>query len=617
MNSSESQRPTTPPDAEPDREPQLCTVCQNDLAADRQFARYGVCSRCGQHYRITAKQWIDLIADPESFEEFSRHLVSVDPLVFSDRLPYRKRVLDAREQTGLTEAAVDGLARVRGHQIVLMVLDFRFLGGSMGSVVGEKVTAAFERAIEKKVPIVTVAASGGARMQEGMLSLVQMAKTAAAAKRVHDSHVPFISILTNPTTGGIYASFANQGDIILAEPKALIGFAGPRVIKETSGREGVTSHTAEFLFQHGFVDQVVDRSRLRDTLATILRIVNARGQVNRDDSRSTSPLEGSHRPAWETVQIARHPDRPTTLDYIRRMSPQFVELHGDRSFGEDPAMVGGLGEIAGHGVIFVGHERGHGEVERRGGQALPEGYRKAMRLMQLAARLRLPVVTLIDTPGVYLGEGSEERGIAMALSESLALMSVLPVPIVAVIIGEGGSGGAVALGLADRVLMLDHAVYSVIAPEGAAAILYRDASRAPEVAESLKITAADCLKLGVIDAVVPEPEGGAHLGPDFAAALLRDALTEALSSLIDMSDEKLVRERYRKFRRMGQHNTYLRELVAHEANDLISRVSGTFDSLRDLLPFGDDERDTEPNGETVADGQETQQPRSGEAPAQT
>jgi acetyl-CoA carboxylase carboxyl transferase alpha subunit/acetyl-CoA carboxylase carboxyl transferase beta subunit len=571
-----------------DSKPEYCVKCQNNLSTDQGYERYGVCSHCGQHYRISAQQWIDLIADPDSFEEFSRHLVSVDPLVFSDRLPYKRRVLEAREQTGLTEAAVDGMIKIRGQQAVLMVLDFRFLGGSMGSVVGEKVTTAFERAIEKHIPIITIAASGGARMQEGMLSLVQMAKTAAAAKRVHDSHVPFISVLTHPTTGGIYASFANQGDIILAEPKALIGFAGPRVIKETSGRGAVASHSAEFLFEHGLVDQVIDRPRLRDTLATILRLVNARGQINRDSKRASSPVAPNKRRAWDIVQIARHPERPTSLDYIRRMSPQFVELHGDRSFGEDPAIVGGLGEIAGRGVVFIGNERGHGDERRRGGQALPEGYRKAMRLMQLAARFRLPVITLIDTPGVFLGEGSEERGIAMALSESLAMMSVLTVPIVAVIIGEGGSGGAVALGVADRVLMLDYAVYSVIAPEGAAAILYRDASRAPEVAESLKITASDCLRLGVIDEIVPEPEGGAHLDPTFASALLLESLTDSLASLVDTSGERLVRERYRKFRRMGQHNTYLRELVAQEANDLISRVTGTFDSVRDRLPFGDD-----------------------------
>jgi acyl-CoA carboxylase subunit beta len=587
QNSGDAHEKPTPP------EQRLCTNCHNDLNGDARFERYGVCSHCGQHYRIPAKQWIDLIVDSESFEEFSRHLVSVDPLVFSDRLPYRRRVLDAREQTGLTEAAVTGTARIRGIQVVMVVLDFRFLGGSMGSVVGEKVTMAFERAAEKKTPIITIAASGGARMQEGMLSLMQMAKTVAAAKRVHDSHVPFVSVLTHPTTGGIYASFANQGDVILAEPKALIGFAGPRVIKGTSGRDDIPSHTSEFLFKQGFVDQIVDRTRLRDTLSTVLRILCSRTSLSKDGKHASSTSPESDRPAWEIVQIARHPERPTTLDYVQRMSQQFVELHGDRLYGDDPAVVGGLGEIAGRGVVFIGNERGHGDESRRGGQALPEGYRKATRLMELAARLRLPVVTLIDTPGVYLGEGSEERGIAMALSENLALMSVLPVPVVAVIIGEGGSGGAVALGLADRVLMLDNAVYSVIAPEGAAAILFRDASRAPEVAESLKITAADCLRLEVIDEIVPEPEGGAHRDPNYAAALLLDMLTDSLADLLDLSTERLLRERYRKFRRMGQHNTYLRELVAQEATDLISRVTGTFDSIRDRLPFGDDQADAE------------------------
>jgi acetyl-CoA carboxylase carboxyl transferase subunit beta len=589
MSTTEQQNPGETPRTLSAAPEQICANCQSDLSSDTRFERYGVCSHCGQHYRIPAKQWIDLIVDPESFEEFSRHLVSVDPLVFSDRLPYRRRVLDAREQTGLTEAAVSGTARILGIPVVLVVLDFRFLGGSMGSVVGEKITMAFERAAEKKMPIITVAASGGARMQEGMLSLMQMAKTVAAAKRLHDAHVPFVSVLTHPTTGGIYASFANQGDIILAEPKALIGFAGPRVIKGTSGRDDIPSHTAEFLFRQGFVDQVVDRTRLRDTLSTILRMFNSRPQLSKDGKRSTTAPASGERPAWEIVQIARHPERPTALDYIRRVSQQFVELHGDRLYGDDPAVVGGLGEIAGRGVIFIGHERGHGDESRRGGQALPEGYRKATRLMELAARLRLPVVTLIDTPGVYLGEGSEERGIAMALSENLALMSSLPVPVVAVIIGEGGSGGAIALGLADRVLMLENAVYSVIAPEGAAAILFRDASRAPEVAESLKITAADCLRLEVIDEIVPEPEGGAHRDPNYASALLLDSLTDRLAELLDMSTDRLVRERYRKFRRMGQHNTYLRELVAQEATDLISRVTGTFDSIRDRLPFGDEQ----------------------------
>ncbi|MDI3340619.1 MAG: acetyl-CoA carboxylase, carboxyltransferase subunit beta, partial [Sphaerobacter sp.] len=570
MQSGVGRQPRTEP-ARP------CPTCGADVAQDPTYARYGVCGACGHHFTIPAMQRIELLVDAGSFEEFNRHLVSVDPLVFSDRVPYRRRVLEAREQTGLTEAVVTGTARILGHPVVVAVLDFRFLGGSMGSVVGEKVTLAFERAAEKRMPIITVAASGGARMQEGMLSLVQMAKTAAAAKRAHDSHVPYISILTHPTTGGIYASFANQGDIILAEPRALIGFAGPRVIEQTTGRDAGKSHSAEFLLAHGFVDQIVPRPRLRDTVATILRIVHQRTIAARDERPPTPQPGPSGERAWDIVQIARHPDRPTTLDYIRRISPQFIELHGDRLYGDDPAIVGGLGEIASRGVVFIGQERGHGDPTRRGGQALPEGYRKAMRLMDLASRLNLPVITLVDTPGAYLGEGAEERGIAMALSDCLARMSVLPVPTVAAIIGEGGSGGALALGVADRVLMLERAVYSVIAPEGAAAILFRDASRAPEVAESLKITAADCLRLGVVDGVVPEPEGGAHADPDYAAALLLNALTSALAELADTSAEKLVRERYRKFRRMGQHNTYLRELIAQEATEFGDRVSRTLE----------------------------------------
>jgi acyl-CoA carboxylase subunit beta len=567
-----------------------CKKCDAVVDKDSRYQRYRVCSSCGHHHTIPAMDFINALTDRDSFDEFNRKLVSVDPLVFSDRLPYRKRVAEARELTGLTEAVVTGSARIRGHEVILAVMDFRFLGGSMGSVVGEKVALAFERARDKKVPIVTIAASGGARMQEGMLSLVQMAKTTAAAKRAHDSHVPYISVLTHPTTGGMYASFANQGDIILAEPEALIGFAGPRVVKQVSGRDTIDSHSAEFLHEHGFVDSIISRPRLRDTLATILRTVSARAEISKPDRASDGLSPTEIRSAWDAVQIARHPERPTTLDYIKRISSQFIELHGDRLYGDDPAVVGGLGEVAGRGVMFIGHQRSD-EDGRRGGQALPEGYRKAIRLMQLADRLQLPVVTFVDTPGAYLGDGAEERGIAIALSESLATMSVVEVPTVAVVIGEGGSGGALAMGVADRVLMQDHAIYSVIAPEGAAAILYRDASRAPEVAQSLKITAADCQRLGVVDVIVPEPEGGAHQNPEFAAALLRDMLLRELSDIVDRSPEKLVRDRYRKFRAMGQHNTHFRERFSREAGEIGDFVGRGFGRLRDSLSFGDTENE--------------------------
>jgi acetyl-CoA carboxylase carboxyl transferase subunit beta len=546
------------------------------------------------------------LVDEGSFAEINEDLVSVDPLRFTDSQPYRQRVMAARERTGLTEAVLTGRAKIRGQEFVVAIVDFGFLGGSMGSVAGEKIALAFEHAVDRRLPIVTVVASGGARMQEGMLSLVQMAKTCAAAQRAHDAGILYISILTDPTTGGMYASYASQGDIILAEPRALIGFAGPRVIAGTTtqdrNEDAQRSHTAEFLFRHGFVDEIVERPRLRDTLATLLRVArSARRETPEVKLPATESQPSEIEEAWDVVQIARRDDRPTALDYIRRVSPQFVELHGDRVYGDDPAVVAGLGEVGGRGVVLVGLERGHGDVARRGGKALPEGYRKALRLMQLAGRLGCPLVTFIDTPGAYLGIAAEERGLASALSECLAEMSVLPIPIVAVIIGEGGSGGALALGVADRILMQEHSVYSVIAPEGAAAILFRDPERAPEIAEALKLTAPDCVRLGVADALIPEPEGGAHTDPDFASAMLRDGVLWALHDLQGSSGRKLVDERYRKFRQMGQVNRLWREVLSREAGAFSSRVAQTMGSIRDrLLWHGDEEHEQQDEAEEIA-----------------
>ncbi len=577
-------------------EPEVkCPKCNADQSHSESWKALSVCSVCQHHARVSAVDRIAQLLDDGSFEETNQRMVSVDPLGFSDLQPYRDRVQAARAKTGLTEAVVTGRGTVQGHEIVVAVVDFGFLGGSMGSVVGEKIALAFEQAIERKVPIVTVVASGGARMQEGMLSLVQMAKTAAAAQRAHDAHVPYISVLTHPTTGGIYASFATQGDIILAEPDALIGFAGPRVIKGVTQSEQseIHTHNAEFLLERGFIDAIIERSKLRNTLATALRLIAAHDTRVAPTPPSVHHASRQIDAAWDAVQVARHEDRPTSLDYIRRISPQFIELHGDRTYGDDPAVVAGLGEIGGRGVVIIGLERGHGDPIRRGGAALPEGYRKALRMMRLAERIGCPLVTFVDTPGAYLGVEAEERGLAAALSECLATMSALPVPVVSVIIGEGGSGGALALGVADRVLMQEHAIYSVIAPEGAAAILYRDVTRAPEVAEALKITAADCLKLGVADTLVPEPTGAAHTDPDLAAALLRDSLVNAIAEIQGASGSRLASHRYRKFRQMGQVNSYWREFVSREASEFGTRVARTVGSLRDRFSGQDDEIDND------------------------
>jgi acetyl-CoA carboxylase carboxyl transferase subunit beta len=359
--------------------------------------------------------------------------------------------------------------------------------------------------------------------------------------------------LTDPTTGGVFASFASLGDLVVAEPGALIGFAGPRVVEQTIGRPlPPGSHTAEFLLAHGIIDAVVSRPALRGYVATALASLapaTYRPKLERPQS-ATRPA--GFPDAWAEVRAARAPDRPTALDYVRLLLTSFVELHGDRAGYDDPAVIAGLGRLAGQPVAVVGFERGRGDdPDRRGGRPYPEGFRKAQRVLRIAARLRLPVLALIDTPGAYPGVESEERGLAGQIAATLALMAELPCPTIAAIIGEGGSGAAVALAAADRVLIQEHAIYSVIGPEGAAAILYRDAGRAASVAPRLKLTAHDLSDLGVADFVVPEPEGGAASDPDAAALLLGAHVAWALHELQGRSRDRLLRARRERYRRIG------------------------------------------------------------------
>src|SRR5215207_3659567 len=571
-----------------------CRRCGADLSASSTWDRLRVCSVCRYHGTLSARRRLDLLLDEGSFREAHQSLSSVDPLLFSDRVPYSARLDEARTKTGMEEAVIVGTGRINGRECVLAVLDFEFMGGSMGTVVGEKVALAIEQAMDRKLPFISIAASGGARMQEGMLSLVQMAKTSAAATRLAQAGLPFISVLTDPTTGGVYASFASRGDVVLAEPGALIGFAGPRVIEQLTGRaKPKDAQTAEYLLAHGQIDGVVDRARLRNVLATLLQLLGSRWDLSpRGEHDLYRPELRPPASAWEAVELARHSDRPTGRDYIRLILPQFVELHGDRLSLDDPAVICGLGDLGGITVMVIAQERGRGEEEherRHGGRMSAEGYRKAARAMRLAGAWSLPILTLIDTPGAALDFDSEARGLAPSIAQCLSTMSVLPVPIVACVIGEGGSGGALALGVADRILMQENSIYSVIAPEGAAAILYHDAQRARDLADALKLTAADCELLGVVDTLVPEPEGGAHLDPDYAALLLRNFVLDALIEMRKTSPKRLVDERYRKFRRMGQQpSASRRESFSREMDQLQRRLGSALGQVLDLLHTRDD-----------------------------
>jgi acyl-CoA carboxylase subunit beta len=533
--------------------PLLCDKCGKDYANDPQYSRLKVCPQCGHHHPLTAYERISILADPGTFKETLAGMYPTDPLGFVDKLPYSQRLEEARRKTGLADAAVTGSCQIEGQAAMLAVLDFRFLGGSMGSVVGEKIAAACELAIKRRIPLVAVTCSGGARMQEGMLSLAQMAKTAAAVERLHASRIPFFVILCHPTTGGVYASFGTLGDVLIAEPAALISFAGPRVAKAFAGEgEDKAPRSAEALVKAGQIDAVVPRARSRALIGELIRLT-AGGRARTVGRPNLPPPSGGFSEAWPAVERARHGNRPTSMDYLRRIASSLVEIHGDRTEEDDPAVVCGVADLDGQAVMIVAQERGHPDSQdTRGGHMSPSGYRKARRAMLLAAKWRLPVLTMIDTPGADMSAKSEAGGMGGAISRSMALMSDLPTPILTAVIGEGGSGGALALAVADRVIMMENAIFSVIAPEGAAAIIYRDPSQAPSVALSLKLTSHDVQELGIADVIVPEPEGGAHLDHERAALMLRRVIREELAGLMEQRVSALLHKRYERWRHVGK-----------------------------------------------------------------
>jgi acyl-CoA carboxylase subunit beta len=551
-----------------------CGAAQSRAALE---ANLYICPGCNHYLSMPSSARIALLADEGTFRELDRELVSVDPLGFADHKSYRVRLQDARRETGVREAVTTGFCRVGGHRAVLVVFDFAFLGGTMGSVVGEKIAHAFEEATQRRIPLVSVSATGGARVQEGMFSLMQMAKVAAAAS-VHDRQgLAFISILTDPTFGGVTASFASLGDILIAEPDAQIGFVGPRVIEQTTGvAPPKDSHKAETLLKAGLIDLVIGRRDLTSAVAYLIGHLKRNKAMEAEGEGAPPPSKSKRMPAWQKVNLARHTGRPTSKYFIAHMTSRFLELHGDRWSGDDPAIIGGIAELNGDTVIMIGQERGGTPEEKEAshdGKAYSEGYRKSLRLMRLASKFKIPVITFVDCPNAQASYESEHRGIAHALARNLATMANLPTPIISVIIGEGGSGGALALGVADCVLMLENAIYSVISPEGAAAILYRDAGKAEAVSDVLKLTAQDLHSLGIIDTVVPEPEGGAHLDPAAAAETLKSHLLAALRPLSEVPMRQLLDNRYKKYRHIGQEGTYWRERVRSGFSDIFGLLA--------------------------------------------
>ena len=514
-----------------------------------------ICPKCHGYFRVHAWERIRMTVDEDTFEEWDAQMDFVNPLQFKG---YENKVKTLKEKTGLDEAVLTGKGMIQGNPVAIAVCDGRFLMASMGEIVGEKITRAVERATREHLPVVIFACSGGARMQEGIVSLMQMAKTAAALKRHSQAGLLYVSVLTDPTTGGVTASFAMLGDVILAEPQALIGFAGPRVIEQTIGEKLPKGfQRSEFLLEHGFIDRIVERNEMKQVLGAILSMHSVPKECQKTDEIQ-EVLEnknefGNRKTPWERVQISREKDRPVGQDYLKQLFPDFIEFHGDRTFGDDKAVVGGIARFRGCPVTVIVQSKGKStkeNLERHFGMPSPEGYRKALRLMKQAEKFQRPVLCFVDTPGAFCGVEAEERGQGEAIARNLFEMAALTVPVLSVVIGEGGSGGALAMAVANEVWMMENAIYSILSPEGFAAILWKDSTRAKEAAEVMKLTAIDLKELGIIEQIIPEPEGYTVENMQPVTADLGEKIEVFLKKWKQCVGEEIVEQRYQRFRNM-------------------------------------------------------------------
>lgn len=535
-----------------------CEACGRLVYYKDYKANNYICPKCNRSFIMTPKQRFDLLFDNNSWAKITLPVVSDDPLNFTDRMPYKERLAEAREDTGYNDAvaAADGV--IGSIPTTICVLNGEFMMGAVGRAAGDGIIAAMEHALELKQPFIMVACGGGMRMQENILALMQMARTTVTVNKLHANGIPYIVLLTDPTFGGITASFAMLGDIHIAEAGARIGFAGRRVIEQNI-REKLPSNfqTADYLYEHGMVDMVVPRTELKGKLEKILAVLTKQERAPKaisivtPNSDSNKKVRGmGETPAYDKVLLARNENRPHFLDYIQGIVTDWTYLAGDRLYAEDPAMCSGIGFWRGIPSVIIGQEQGRtieSRQKHRFGMANPDGYRKAQRMMRLAEKFQLPLISLFDTAGAFAGREGEERGQSEAVATSIATGLNIKTPYVAVNVGQGGSGGAIAIGTGDRVLMLENAIYSVIAPESCASILWRDNKFKATAATAMKLTARDMANLNIIDKIVEEPAGGAHLDWQTTMQMLSVAVANQINELAEIPAAELPGKRAEKF----------------------------------------------------------------------
>lgn len=537
-----------------DEESIICSNCNSKLDYIKYKRNFNVCWKCQHHFRMNTNDRIKLVFDENSVVFFDDNIHTNDPLMFPK---YKEKLDKAQNDNDLDSAVKTGIGKIQGQLVYFTLFDYRFMMGSVGIVEGEKITRVFEKAINDRLPILVFTASGGIRIQEGTVALYQMIKIATQIKKLNDEGLLFISIITDPTFGGVAASMAFLGDLVISEPNTTVGFAGRRVVKQVvkdNLEQGF--QTSEFMYKHGFLDCIVERKKLKKVLANILRlhnfnISNITNKCPENHTYSNTGFRVNNYSPWEKVKAVRSINRPRFKDYLKGMITDFIELHGDRICNDDKALVCGIGFLKNLPVTIIGTSRGreiYENIEMNFGSPHPEGYRKALRAMKQAEKFNRPILCFIDTPGAACDLSAEQGGQAEAIARCLYEMSSIRVPIISIIHGEGGSGGALALTCSDYTYMMENSIFSVISPESGAIIIYKDAKKAEEISHDLKFTADDLLKLGVIDCILTEPSIDEN---SYIMSVIRDTVYEKILDTFKYSKDELINRRYSKIRNIG------------------------------------------------------------------
>ena len=523
----------------PQKQLNICPKCGAELDA------FHVCRSCGFYAPVGARDRIRMIADPSTFTELSFETADL-----SSRFHYADKVERARKRTSLSEAIVTGTCLIGGVKVVLGAMDSGFMMGTLSVAVGEAITAAFEYASEHCLPVILFCASGGVRVQEGMFALVQMSKVAAAMQRHRDRGLLYISCLTNPTMGGVSASFGLSGDINIAEKHSQIGFAGKAIINEFFRETPDESfQTERFCEQNGMIDLIAERQEFRDLLSDILRMVCQREHTagKRADQARPRPLTDHCRDdLFQALRTARDIRRPKGRDYLVRLFDRHIELDGDRIYGSDASIFSGIGCIGGSTFVYHIQNKGRSLEENLAsnfGLTGPDGYRKVLRLSRLAEKLCIPVVNLIDSAGADFSIRSEANGQSAAIASCISAFSTLKTVVIAVVLGEGSSGGALALSVGDALGMLKNAIYTVISPEAYVRIIREEQAVSCELLERMRFTAHDLSEDGIIDEIIDETDD-----ISYNTLAIKRFILDTCDALRSLSVDALLQRRYERIR---------------------------------------------------------------------